>query len=275
MMSIIKRIKRFGNTLSLRFRQPMRVEFNLSDACNLNCMGCSHYSPLAPKEFEGLPRLAESMSAIASIEGARKISDIYLIGGETLLYPELTKAMELARKYFPWAKISIFTNGLLLPKMSDDFWEKCRVHDMVITITRYPVNFDYDALGPLCESKRVKYEIFDDRSLEHSFFKFRLDPQKRQNKWVRHFKCYSFGCLTVIDDKIFPCAQSACVTNFNKAFGTDYKWEKGDYIPVQSLKNVKQLFRLRNLPVPFCGYCKPIITTPYALSKRVKEEWLD
>ena len=273
-MGIFRKIREAAATVRRKVSEPLHIEFNLTDYCNLNCKGCSHYSPLAPAEYEGLDTLECSMAKISGARHADIIREVYLIGGETLLYPHLKEAMKMARKYFPWAKISIFTNGLILPKMDEEFWALCLETGCVISITRYPVKADYDRIEALCREKGVDVEIFGDRSMANSFFKLPLDPEKRQKGWKSHFRCFSFGCITVDHGKIFPCSQSACVGHLNRRFGTEFRWEKGDYIPVEELKDAREILRLRNRPVPFCNYCRHAETVAYGPSRRSRDEWI-
>lgn len=270
---MIGKIRDAVKTFTQRFTAPLHVEFNVTDHCNLNCKGCSHYSPLAPAEYEDPDRLEESMRLLSSIKGSKKIEGVYLIGGETLLYPTLKEAMVLARKYFPWAKISVFTNGLLIPRMDEEFWQICRRERCVIALTRYPVKFDYENAEALCREKGVEVEVFGDRSVANTFFRLPLDSAKSQHRWISHFRCFSFGCLTIDHGKIFPCATSACVGHLNRRFGTDFRWENGDFIPVEKIRNVRELRRLRNRPVPFCKYCRHSEPVKYGPSRRALEEW--
>lgn len=270
---MIGKLWRAFKTLAVKSRQPLRIEFNLTDYCNLNCKGCSHYSPLAPAEFEDIDSLEFSMQRISGVRNARKIKDVYLIGGETLLYPRLKEAMKLARKYFPWAKISIFTNGLMIPKMDEEFWNLCNSENCVIALTRYPVKFDYDRVEAICREKGVEIEVFGDRGEENSFFKLPLDPEKKQNPRLAHFRCISFGCITVDGGRIYPCSQSACVGHLNHRFGTDFRWEPGDYLKVEDVKDVKEIKRLRDKPVPFCAYCRHVTPVAYGPSHRSLSEW--
>lgn len=272
-MNWLKRIGRGIKTVRDKRKAPLRIEFNVTDFCNLNCKGCSHYSPLAPEVYESLERLEESMRRISGARNSREIKDIYLIGGETLLYPRLNEAIAMGRRYFPWAKLSIFTNGLLIPRMNDEFWETCRKYDCVIALTRYPVKFDYDRVEAICREKGVEVEVFGDRSEENSFFKLPLDPEKKQNARLSHFRCIAFGCVTVDGGRIFPCSQSACVGHLNRRFGTDFRWEPGDYIETSELSDVRQIRRLRNRPVPFCSYCRHQTVTKYGPSRRTVDEW--
>lgn len=274
-MNFMKKLIRAFRTLALRFTTPLRIEFNLTDYCNLNCKGCTHYASLAPEDFLSIAELEADMRHLSGIRGHKKIRHIYLLGGEPLLYPHLSLAMKLARRHFQWAEISIFTNGLLLPRMDSDFWRNCRENNITLAITRYPIKFDYDNVIGICEREGVKHSIFGDRGVKYSFFRVRLDPEKRQSGWLSHFRCYSFGCLTVADGKLFPCPQSACVKHLNNRFGTAFQLEEGDYIPLSEITDTRQIYKLRNLPVPFCSYCSKSLPTPYEHSKRDKSEWVD
>lgn len=268
------KLLRVFKTVRGQFKQPLHIEFNLTDFCNLNCKGCTHYSPLAPAEFVSPAGLEEAMRIVGGIKGAGKLREVFLLGGEPLLYPDVKRAVELARQYFPHAAVKLFTNGLLLGKMDGEFWEACRNAGCVIALTRYPLKVDYDRIEALCHDRGVEVEVFGDRGMDNSFFKFPLDPAKGQNGRLAHFRCYSYGCLTVDGGKVFPCSQSACVGHLNRRFGTDFRWEKGDYIDLKDLKSVRQLRRLRNRPVPFCSYCKPLEVVAYGASRRAATEWL-
>ena len=46
-MNPFKRIVNVMKSIRERSTQPLRIEFVLSDFCNLNCKGCTHYSDSA------------------------------------------------------------------------------------------------------------------------------------------------------------------------------------------------------------------------------------
>jgi ABC-2 type transport system ATP-binding protein len=54
------------------------------------------------------------------------IRTIRLMGGEPLLHPRVNDFMRVTREAYPHSKIFIVTNGLLLLKMLNDFWETLR-----------------------------------------------------------------------------------------------------------------------------------------------------
>lgn len=275
MPNILSRIIRAVRSHRRMNKEPLRIEFVVTDYCNLNCKGCTHYSSLAPKEFEPIETLSATMEHLGRVAG-NEVEKAYLIGGETLLYPYLTEAIVLLRKFFPKQKLYVFTNGIALPKMGEDFWDAVRDNSIIIAITRYPINFDYDAIEKLCSSRGVQTEIFGDRSKDDTFFRFALDPKGRQNKFISHLKCYNRGRISVIGDKLYPCSISACVGHLNKAHGTSFEHVNGDRLDVFSIKSASEIRKLRNNPVPFCRYCiQPPASVKYGPSKRSADEWVE
>lgn len=274
MKSPIKIITDFYRTWRRHRTLPLRLEFVLTDYCNLNCKGCGHYSSVAPKEFESLDELRRDAGHLGRV--CADVPVVYLIGGETLLYPHLPESMQILREAFPNARIELFTNGLLLGKMPESFWEAARKYKVVMSITRYPIKFDYDAVVQECQAQGVEYMIFADRGEDNSFFRFGLDPHGRQNARLSHFKCFNFGCVSIKNSRIYPCSISACVSNLNGACGTNFEHRKGDYLEVSDVRSSADILRLRNNPVPFCRYCKPRPTVvTYGPSKRTPSEWVD
>lgn len=253
---------------------PLRLEFIVTDHCNLNCRGCTHYSSLAPREFADPEKMFSEMAHLGTTCGD-EISQVYLIGGETLLYPHLPEALDALRRAFPKQEIEIFTNGLALGKMSDEFWEAVKRNNAGISITRYPIKFDYDKVENLCREKGVRLSVFSDRGLAESFFRFPLDPDKKQNKRLAHFRCFNRGCVSVVDGYVYPCSISACVKHLNKAAGQHFEHLPGDRIAVKEVKSARQIRRLRDRPVPFCAYCMRPEARPYAPSKREAKEWVN
>lgn len=199
------------------------------------------------------------------------------MGGETLTAPveTLNGMARQMRHYFPEAEILLFTNGLILNKMPDSFWKSMKDNDVILSITRYPVKADFDAIEELVKKKSVRYTIFADRNMKDSFFRFSLDPKGSQNKRLSHFRCFNFGCVSVRDGRIYPCATSACIKHLNTRFGTDFKHESGDYLRIEDITDTQQIIKLRNTPVPFCRYCRKPDTVHYGPSRRKVSEWVE
>ena len=73
-----------------------------------------------------------------------KIGKLMLLGGEPLLNPNIVPIMHMSRKILGNScTIKVITNGLLLPKMKDEFWDECISSNIALEYTKYPVQFDY------------------------------------------------------------------------------------------------------------------------------------
>ena len=75
--------------------------------------------------------LARDLSVAARVLAPRVFK---LVGGEPLLHPELVELVEVARRAAIAPRISLTTNGLLLPRMSEPFWRGLDA----VTISLYP-----------------------------------------------------------------------------------------------------------------------------------------
>lgn len=126
-------------------RRSLKFEVHLAEHCNLNCKGCDNFSPLAAEEFLELDEYERDCRRLSDLFGG-KVKKLLLLGGEPLLNPRIEDFLRVSRECFPRGRIIIVTNGLLLPKMTDKFWKNCKKYGIEIEPTKYPVNFDYDAV---------------------------------------------------------------------------------------------------------------------------------
>lgn len=95
-------------------------EVNLTHHCNLACRGCSHLSPVLPRSYVDPSALVSSLNTLALHYRAEHLR---LLGGEPLLHPELLNLLRMVRQTGISERIRIVTNGVLLNRMADTFWE--------------------------------------------------------------------------------------------------------------------------------------------------------
>lgn len=280
MRNPFKRISAVIETLRRRRREPLRLELSIVDHCNLNCKGCTHYCPIAPEHFMAMESIERNLAHLAGVDD-RMFDEIYVLGGEPLLHPKVGEACKLARKYFPEARIKLLTNGTLVGRMEDDFWDVCRETGTILSLTIYPIKIDYKAIEDECRRRGVEYDIFHQEVGEEFFSKFKLDDRRPTNPYVNHIRCFQNGCLTLRGDRIYPCATSAYADLLNERFGRGFEWKApgegcrgGDYVEVKDVTDKSQIERLKNRPTPFCKYCTEITPTSWGVSKREATEWL-
>lgn len=128
------------------YKKRLRLEFHLVEHCNLGCKGCNHFSPIAEEGYVNAEELIKDLNQLRNIFGARGVSQIEMLGGEPLLHPDCAEIIRNVRAIFPYVRLYILTNGLLLKRMDKFFYNTCKENDVCIMVTTYPINFDYNSL---------------------------------------------------------------------------------------------------------------------------------
>ena len=263
-------------------RIPMKLDIHAVEHCNLNCLGCTHFSTLAEPEFCDLELLEKSLSRLSHFQ--KSFDTVQILGGEPLLNPQLSRMIEMVRAYFNKVRLTLITNGLLLlqpDKLPKDFWETCRKNKVVIKLTQYPINLDYDAIERICKQHGLAFEVFAKRTeAERGWHKFLLN-EKGGNVWAFKYglfklmRCRSFNCFQLVGNRIYPCSHVAYVHHLNKAFGTRFERREGDYVEVDRLKCSFQIRKMMLFSTPFCFYCgSGYPNVPWSVSKRNPDEWI-
>lgn len=191
-----------------------QVEMHIMDACNLNCRGCAHYSPIFERE---IPNFDERIKDVRLLK--EKFDDIlrfYILGGEPFLNPEVGKYAQTIREILPNTDIRIVTNGLLVPKLSQDILKAIKDANVIIEISKYePTYRIIDEIKAILNKAEVAY-IVRDFDLNH---KFNLPLSFKENDGIY---CISNGCVTIWNGKIAKCPQVMYMDYFNKHFSTSF-----------------------------------------------------
>ena len=260
-----------------RLFKPCNLEIHLSEHCNLNCVSCSHYSPLATPKFCDIAQLRNSLSKLSRF--ANEFYTIRLLGGEPLLNPNIVEIISIVRDLFPDTNIQLITNGLLLmppctKHINETFWETCRHNKISIAITIYPIGTDADIIRKICLDNGVNFSIYGFRTGDSGFNLYSLDPKCRGNI-LNYYRCRDTDSLQLADGKFYSCSQCAYVEHLNKAFGCHFKQSERDYIDVDNIDSRYAIKRFRWRAKPFCKYCVfPRQKTNWHRSQRNISEWV-
>jgi organic radical activating enzyme len=96
------------------------IEVHLASHCNIRCNGCTHHSPFAKKRFYDIDQYQKDISALSKVAD---VNLLWLLGGEPLLHPRISDFFEKSKE-IGFSKLNaISTNGLLLNKMGDRFFD--------------------------------------------------------------------------------------------------------------------------------------------------------
>lgn len=255
----------------LKGKSIYSLEIHAANHCNLNCYGCSHYSPISEVNFPDLKKLEEDLKKISFLRTSFK--EIRILGGEPLLNPEILKILGLIRFYFPHQDVTILTNGILLDKMTNQFWEVIKNLNILLTITIYPF-INEEKILKILERKKIKFSIFSNRNRPNTWRTFQLKPNSKHDI-TKFIKCSENNNLQLYQGKLFSCPTVAYSEILNKRFSSQFNISKWDYLNLNKKLTRFKLFIFFLTPKPFCRHCNfPRKYINWQLSHKDKPEWI-
>jgi MoaA/NifB/PqqE/SkfB family radical SAM enzyme len=263
-------------------RTSMTMGVYAAQHCNLNCRCCTAFSPIAQEAFLDIESYKKDMAKLSALTG-KKLDAFYITGGEPLLHPRLLEIFDIARVFFPETALGFMTNGLLLLKMPEAFWENCGRNKVAINVSRYPVKLDLAKIRELTKTYHVMFDYVGGSDVPvKAMWKYPLDLEGAQ-PLARSFNiCTQVNrCITMKDGYIYPCNTIAGIEHFNARFNT--KLEKkleltaDDVLELNTVKNINEVYEFLSKPKPFCRYCNRkgvVFGIPYGQSKKELSEWV-
>ena len=256
------------------------LEHHIVDHCNLNCVGCSHFSPLADQWFENLEDFKKDFSKLASMT---EVGTSRLMGGEPLLHPQVTEFIKIARELFPNTDLQLVTNGLLLSKRKDEIMDLC--NDLHVTICVS----DYHIIDLKKALEGFKYTRVDYKA---RLYNVCLDPFGSRNNIdsFNHCDLHIFHWYYFQGGRFYPCCIFANIQHFNKYFKKEL--EESDISEFMTLRTpekdeisisihehtIEEVEQFLNIPKEVCKYCDTIqrqkAYKDFCVSKREMLEWI-
>jgi MoaA/NifB/PqqE/SkfB family radical SAM enzyme len=254
------------------------LHIHLTDHCNLNCRGCDNLSPLATETFADETVFERDCARISTLCNGR-VREIQLLGGEPLLHLNIIIFMCIARKYFPSVPVKIITNGTLILKQKEEFWENCRSNNIQIIVTKYPINFDYDAAETFVRKQGVIFGYYGSTdSVSKTMQCSPLDISGKQDPVDSFLRCNSANrCISLDNGKIYTCSLIPYIKYFNTYFKQNLVVTENDYIDIFKAENIDEIMNFLCKPMPFCRYCNKkgmIWNIGYGVSKKNITEWI-
>lgn len=252
----------------------LKFDVHLTDHCNLNCKSCSHFSPLADVKFADVSKFEKDIARVSYLFPSKKVFKILLLGGEPLLHPDVIKFIFITYKYFPLAERQLVTNGILLLRKEDYFWNVCSKTSTTIYITNYPITLNIKEIKAKAVIHHVKIEIEPEIK---EFKKYSFDLSGNQNKILNYLFCGDARrCAQLREGKFYACHQVAYIHHLNKYFGYNMSKVKQDYIDIYATESYKDILKYLRTPLPFCKYCdlkNRSFNCIWGISKKEKQEW--
>lgn len=271
--TIEKSVNTFMPVKSLR-----NIEIQISEHCNMACYSCSHFSQLAKEEFRDINILENDLKRLSEITNG--LVDVFRItGGEPLLNPRCTEYYSIINKYFPDSIIYLNTNGILLLKQNEKFWEECKKYKVIIIVSGYPLNLDIEKIKEKCKSYDIHFDIYIEKEQEKKIsYKTLLNINSTMDPSENFYNCgaRNGNCIHLYNGKIYPCAIVSNIRHFNSFFNTNYPVSTLDYIDIHKT-TAAEIGYFLSRPVPFCKYCiqPPKIASYWKPSKKDIHEYID
>lgn len=225
------------------------IELHIADSCNLNCKSCTHFANISKKNnFIDARILGNSLHRLNELFTLERIR---LLGGEPLLHPDIINVLKATRQFLPCSSIELVTNGLLLNKMSKEFFETCNENGIKIIVSVYPVLKNKEEIEKILSSFKINYEFFP------MVFTFtaNLNPNGTSDKKEIFKNCKHNYCRTLKNDNIYICPICTYIDKYNEYFNKNIPTGKGINIFAYS---AKQIFKYLKEPEETCKYCTNI-----------------
>lgn len=250
---------------------PYSLETHLVDHCNLKCKGCSHFAPLVNgKVFADIEVFKRDFYRLKQL--FEHIYEIRLMGGEPLLHPELMTFSKFIRDLYPNTNISIYTNGILLLKMQDEFWKTCSENNILVKITYYPIDLNVAEIKRIAKENKVRIKV--PKQVKHFFKHFNINGNSDPKDSFLNCQLM-FQTPQLRDGKLFPCFFPAYVHIFSQYFNKPLYASKDDYINIFGNANSADIIKFLNRPIPMCRWCVARRSyTKWAISRQDINEWI-
>jgi hypothetical protein len=253
------------------------LNIQIVDHCNLNCKYCNNFSSIAKEKCMDKATFTKDLTRLRELTGG-KIGAIGLMGGEPLLHPFLIELMKTTRALFPKTKLSILTNGILLTKQDEAFWETCHVTKTAIMVSSYPINIHYDEIKSSAKKHGVVFLGGEKLENADNWSKFSFDLEGKQNVKENFYNCgYANHCIEVYEGKMSTCAVVNSIFRFNEYFNKNIPVTEKDFIDIYKAKSIDEILDFLVQPPPICAYCNVNgrnATVKWGISKKDISEWV-
>lgn len=235
------------------------LEFFLAETCNLKCFQCAALSPLLGKA--NLPSLESFERSLSFLAPVMRVGQLKLLGGEPLLNNEICAFMRVARGSGVFRKIRVATNGLLLPKMCDEFWKLADV----VEVSLYPGARDRlpeatrNELARKAARFHTRLELRNVDEFSRSCSDERIDdPIRVRQIFSECREAHEWSCHLLHGNRLYRCSRVPSLDAYLREQGTTRADFTGDGIFLDARPTLRGELRdyLRSeRPLRACRYC--------------------
>ena len=234
-------------------------ELHVVEHCNLRCTACCNMSPYLAEHTLSV----DAIAAMCKTMAAELDVDVFkIMGGEPLLHPQIAAVLRAVRASGISQTVRLFTNGLLLHQMTDEFWAALDE----LTISNYTSAPVKPELLAAALAKAREFDVVLNVKPVTEFSEVmrgerEADPAQLQRTyegcWLRH------RCLVVRRGKFYMCTRAAYADEFHRdllhgAHPHDREAAlAGDGVPLSApaLGEALLAYLNRSQPLNSCHFC--------------------
>ena len=186
--------------------KALKCEVNPVEHCNLSCASCSHLSPAQKKFVVDPGDLERDLTLLSRHYHARWVR---FVGGEPLLHPALPELIDAVRGSGVSDKVSLVTNGVLLPRLACAVWSRVDRID----VSQYPGAELSEEERAACEQRARQHGVriyFDRTTTFRISFSVpgALSPDLTEGIYRSCGIVHDMRCHTVARGYFYKCPQS-------------------------------------------------------------------
>lgn len=247
------------------------LETDVTRACQCSCVACNHHVPLwraHGAHFANAETIGRDLSFLSSFLHAGRWG---ALGGEPLIHPNLPAILRAAKGSGIADEIEVWTNGMLLRKMGDNFWASFDI--LVLSVYEGKItDDDVRWVSGKCADTGVRLEVKDERAMRN--FKTLLEPTPTDEAATRakFAGCFFRHFSRVVNEGVFYtccCAPHMPFLVQGKPIGTDG-------IALEGLNEEKlSAYLSRTEPLGCCNVCAgrdTAVSIPWS-EERNPEKW--
>jgi len=252
-----------------------QFDVHLAHACNFSCESCSHFSNY---HFSGV--LTLEVAEVWYQKWATRLRPfrINLLGGEPAINPKFSEHVLLARRYWPSARLRIYTNGFLLHRHPQLPEAMQMAGNTILELSKHYDSQEYlarfEAVVRMVQFWRaqhgIDFEIVD--SFKHWTRRYiddngTLRPYHDNNPQQSWSTCRAKHCIQMHDGKLWKCPMLAYLPMAKRQLNLSPEWDY--YLTYRALDadcSEGQLKKFLTGSVePYCAAC-PTQSRPFQKS---------
>ena len=233
-----------------------RLIFVITDKCTLNCQNCDGYIPyhIHPRT-DSISSIIESYEEIIKVCGY--VDAIDIMGGETLLHPNIAELTEFFVNDNRCGKVTIISNGTILP--NDRLTNVMKSRKVVFRLSDY---------GQLSRKKEEIIKLFDSEDIKYELTNYpywdKIPIIEKQNETLHQVQAKYSTCtanvLYIKHGKLFQCRfvtglsdlDANMIPDFEKNYVNLLALDK-KIVSSQIKEFIQQLYS--RIPLDACKYC--------------------